>query len=124
MLKDTYESVPPLSRGVVKAIELGKLLKGVPSQAHRNLALRGVEGSGPSNIDAILAELGDHSTTLGETLPSSELTEKYPLVFPLLASLVSQRASSERSLDGEEWAERALLETTIASLASEHEQRL
>ncbi len=105
---------------VASGIEAGRMIRRAPGEAHRHLVLRNVI----AGKDLSLIEL---LTAIGEDRPKLTPIEEYafitncPAVFPLsnaiqTGSTSDPRAKIKRPLS--DWATRALLESSIATLCS------
>lgn len=118
LLEVPYEDLDAKVRGIVRGVELGKLMRQIPSRAHRNLALTHVptvDAFGPAALSSAFSE---HRDTLAAHLPSMPIITNFPTVFPLLTCIISADAVDGPDLTGDDWSARALLETTIASLCA------
>ena len=103
-------------RAVTIGVEIGALMRGLPTQAHRNLALRNLDDSDPISLMQLLEELGESRLKLAASFKEETLIDKTPLVFPLLSAIRSGEGTGlsvdiPRQLS--EWTARALLERSI-----------
>ena len=110
------QSLSPEVRAVTAGVEIGALMRALPTQSHRNLALRGLEETDPLSLSKLLAALGEDRLKIAGSFEDEALIDKAPLVFPLLSAIRSGEgaglgADSPRSLS--EWGARALLERAI-----------
>jgi GTPase-associated system helical domain len=106
-------SLTPVTRFVTSGIEIGAMMRALPAQSHRNLALRGLQADNSLTISELLNELGDQRGPIAESLKAETLIEKAPNVFPLLHAICFGNTSSEgdaRQRPLSEWVGRALLE--------------
>lgn len=117
-LNKAYDTLSDPLCGVTRGIELGALLRGVPAQSHRNLALIGVNGTEPIALGDVLTDLAADQDALSDAVPGNEIVVRFPSVFPLLSAIVAGTPRAGTELKSEEWCERSLLETTIAHLAA------
>jgi hypothetical protein len=119
ILGKPLESLSIPSRAIITGLELGALMRRVPSQSHRNLVMRNVGVSEPMSLPELLVSVGDERTSISETLSKCALLADAPSVFPLLAALrsggaVGDAAAQRRSLA--DWAFRALLERAVVHI--------
>ena len=104
------------ARAVTTGVEIGALMRALPTQSHRNLALRGLEEAGPLPLPQLLAALGEDRLVVASSFKDESLIDDAPLVFPLLSAVRSGEgtgpgADLPRSLS--EWGARALLERAV-----------
>ena len=110
------QSLSPEVRAVTAGVEIGALMRALPTQSHRNLALRGLEETAPLSLSKLLASIGEDCVKIAASFEDETLINKAPLVFPLLSAIRSGEsagpgADSPRSLS--EWGARALLERAV-----------
>ena len=116
------QSLPPEVRAVTAGIEIGALMRALPTQSHRNLALRGLEEAGSVPLPKLLTALGEERLRIAASFQQESLVEMAPLVFPLLSAVRSGEATGTgadlpRPLS--EWGARALLERTVLRIQYE-----
>ena len=109
-------------RAVTTGVEIGALMRALPTQSHRNLALRGLEKTDPLPLPKLLAALGEDRVKIAESFEDEALINEAPLVFPLLSAIRSGEgtglgADLPRSLS--EWGARVLLERAILRIQYE-----
>lgn len=124
ILNRSYDSLTPSSRGVVRGVELGILLRRVPSQSHRNLALSGVPPVDAKTAAALLAELADVRQTLLSKIPARSTIEANPSAFPLLTAVIGGNIAEGIAHSGDEWSARAVLEAGLASVCETPSPRI
>ena len=113
------QSLSPEVRAVTAGVEIGALMRSLPTQSHRNLALRGIEEAAPLPLPELLAVLGENRLVVATSFKDAPLIDEAPLVFPLLSAVCSGEgtglgADLPRSLA--EWGARALLERSVLQL--------
>jgi len=118
------QSLSPVARAVTTGIEIGALMRALPTHAHRNLALRGVEGTESLTLTELLAALGADRLPIAASFKDEAMVDTAPLVFPLLSAIRSGSANGSgahlaKSLS--DWAARALLERAV--LQFQHKER-
>ena len=127
----SYESLANGSRAVIRGLELGMRARRLPAQAHVSLVLASVDKSEPISVSALLEDLPD----AGEQLKSAgfpiEVASKYPAIFPLLASLMTgdaglcfPKGAPDRKMTPDEWGERALFESALASICNDPQPKV
>ena len=110
----------PESRAIATGLELGQLMRGLPTQSHRNLSLRGIAEVEPLTLEKLVKALGDdRHSLLSAVISDEEVIEEAPSVFPLINALRTGKsnlacADVKRSL--QEWCNRALLESSVVRL--------
>ena len=109
----------PEAHAVTTGVEIGALMRALPTQSHRNLALRGLEEADPLPLPDLLAALGEDRLVVAASFKDESLIDDAPLVFPLLSALRSGEGSGlgadlPRSLS--DWGARALLERTVLQI--------
>ena len=118
------QSLSPEARAVTTGVEIGALMQALPTQSHRNLALRGLEEADPLPLPKLIATLGDDRLVIAASFKDESLVDNAPLVFPLLSAIRSGEgtgpgADLPRSLS--EWGARALLERAV--LQTQYKER-
>ncbi len=120
-----YEDVEPPARGLLRAIELGVLMRRLPSKAMRRLALSGVPALGDISFGDLLAAVGNIREHLAEKVPAQDTIRSNPIAFPLLTAVLDgTTATPAISKKGDEWVGRALLETGLARLCETPDPKL
>ena len=106
-------------RAVTTGVEIGALMRALPTQSHRNLALRGLDEAGSVSLLGLLEALGEDCSVIADSFKEESLIDNAPLVFPLLSAIrlgksTGLAADSPRPLS--EWGARALLERAILQI--------
>ena len=124
LLEKPLTSLSPATRAIATGIELGALLRGLPSQSHRNLSVRGVKEADPLSLAGVVDALGDDRIALAASFESETLVGDAASVFPLLKAIrvgSSDLAGAEVPRPLGEWCARALLERAVLRVQySEH----
>jgi hypothetical protein len=105
---------------VASGIEAGRMIRRAPAAAHRHLVLRYVPTGKDLSLIELLTAIGGDRAALTPTEAQTYISN-CPAVFPLSAALQTGAASDSRAKIKRplsEWAERALLESSIANLCS------
>ncbi len=110
------QSLSPEARAVTTGVEIGAIMRALPTQSHRNLALRGLKEADPLPLPKLLAALGEDRLAVAASFKDESLIDDAPLVFPLLSAVRSGEgtglgADLPRTLS--EWGARALLERAV-----------
>lgn len=105
---------------VASGLEAGRMIRRAPAEAHRHLVLRNVRAAEELSLPELLTAIGADRVALAPTELQTYISQ-CPAVFPLSAALQTgvasdTRAKIKRPLS--EWAERALLESSIARLCT------
>ena len=127
VLERPLASLSPETRAIVTGLELGGLLRGLPSQSHRNLSQRGISEGEPLPLPRLLDALGHDRPALAENFQNESLVDDAASVFPLLNGIragSSTLAGSEVPRPLIDWCARALLESAVLRLQyQEHQKR-
>lgn len=116
-------SLSPEVRAVTTGIEIGALMRTLPTQSHRNLVLRSIDEAADSvSLPSLLEALGEDRSVIADSFRNESSINDAPLVFPLLSAIHSGKgielgANLSRSLS--EWGARALLERAILRVQGE-----
>ena len=126
ILKRPLQSLSPEVRAVTVGVEIGALMRSLPTQSHRNLALRGIEEAAPLPLPELLAALGEDRLVVATSFKDAPLIDGAPLVFPLLSAVCSGESTGlgadlPRPLS--EWGARALLERSVLQLHRDSRRR-
>ena len=110
------QSLSPETCAIITGVEIGALMRALPTQSHHNLALRGIEGAEPLSLPNLLAALDEDRVVIADSFKDESHIDNAPLVFPLLSAVrsgegIGPGASLPRPLA--EWAARALLERAV-----------
>lgn len=105
---------------VASGLEVGRMIRRIPAEAHRHLVLRNVATGKDLSLQELLTAIADDRIALAPTEAETYIS-RCPSVFPLSTALRTgsthdATAKVKRSLG--DWAERALLESAIAHLCS------
>lgn len=120
-----YDRMAPAARGLVRGVELGILVRRVPSQAMRSLALAGVSESAPMTLAELLEASKEVLDSLTPKIPAPSIIKAHEIVFPLLSAILAGSADAggnQKTVD--EWCSRAVLETGLAALCEKPNPRL
>ena len=109
-------SLSPAVRAVTTGVEIGALMRVLPTQSHRNLVLQGLDGTDWVSLSSLLDALGKDRLVIATSFKDESLIDDALLVFPLLSAIRSGKdtgsgADLPRSLS--EWGARALLERAV-----------
>jgi hypothetical protein len=106
-----------MCRAVAVGIDGAAMLRRLPSDGHRHVALRLVGESEELTLGDLVAKLGKNRAVLGRGFAGS-WAAGLPTVFPLLAALTAEGEVSGPSvkLDARGWGARAMLEAAILRL--------
>jgi hypothetical protein len=104
-------------RAVAAGLEGATMLHRLPSDGLRHAVLRKVGTSEVVSLEALIEKLEPSRAKLRERLRDNWAAD-YPLVFPLIASLVADdhRPATAVALDARGWGARALLEASIVAM--------
>ncbi|AXI42583.1 GTPase-associated system all-helical protein GASH [Sulfitobacter sp. SK011] len=114
--KSRLDSLSELNRALISGVELSKLLRRVPGDAHRHLVLRGVREDKEFTLNEVLTELGELKQALAQGVNASDLIEENAAALPLLNAIcVSPEGSifGNRKLKVSDWGARALMEAAL-----------
>lgn len=114
--QDRLDTMPELSRAIISGIEVSKMLRRVPGDAHLNLALRAIEEDKEFTLKKALAELGEMTETITNHFSNESRIAGNRAVLPLLNAIcVDQNGASLESqkLKVSDWGKRALVEGAI-----------
>jgi hypothetical protein len=106
---------------IAAGLEAGSMLRRMPAEAHKQLALRLVEGDEKHSLGELIALMESDLPALANAIPNNEVIAQCPQVFPLISALLAGKAENsgkskvKRSMT--DWASRALLEAAILRLA-------
>ena len=122
ILERPLQSLPTEVRVVITGVEIGALMRALPTQSHRNLALRGLDETDPLPLPNILRALGEDRPKIAAAFQEESLIDHAPLVFPLLAAVRSGEATgpgADVARPLSEWGARALLERAVLRIQYE-----
>lgn len=116
ILGQPLESLSLPVRAVTTGVEIGALMRALPTQSHRNLALRGLDEAEMYSLSNLLEALGEDRLAIAASFKDESLIDDAPLVFPLLSAIrlgqgTRLGADLPRSLS--DWCARALLERAV-----------
>ncbi|MBB3139101.1 hypothetical protein FHS26_006882 [Rhizobium pisi] len=114
LTKKKLSSLPGPVRAIAAGFEAAMHLRRFPSDAHRDVVLRGLSDDPTFTLPQLLIELGDHRNELVKTL---KINSPMPSgVFPLLNSVVhgdTNFVGAEVARPASEWGARALMEAAL-----------
>lgn len=107
----------PFIRAIASGLEGATMLYRLPSDGLRHAVLRHVGASENMPLRALIGSLGEWRTKLNASHVHGWVTT-FPLVFPLLSSLIGDEHQPTVSveLDARGWGARALLEASIVAM--------
>lgn len=111
-----------LTGAIFSAFEIAGMLRRVPGEAHKNMALRAISKDNIITANGLLNELDGEGSKLADQYPAnSQMVSDNPQVFPLLYYIRAQE-NGERfgteELKISEWGARALVECSLARLTN------
>jgi hypothetical protein len=115
LLKRRFSTEKGAVAVVASGLEVGRMIRRIPAEAHRHLVLRNVPVANAFSLQEVVSAVGNDRSALA-TVDTENLIAQYPAVFPLLSALNTgstqdTRAKTKRPVG--EWADRALLESAI-----------
>lgn len=119
-----YESLSPVVRGLVRGIELGILLRRIPTRSLRSVALSGVPEIDALPLSAVMEQAEGIRDLLAAKVPAQNIIADNQVAFPLLSAIVSGAACEGEPKTGDDWCERAILEAALAALCENPAPRL
>lgn len=110
-----------IATALASGIEVGRMLRRMPGDAHRNLTLRQINSAASLSLAEVLSGLGNEREPMAALYSGNTMVTSCPAVFPLLTALTTGSAvhaknKSKRKVS--EWAERALLESAALHVTS------
>lgn len=123
VLARSYSSGEPRpSLAVAAGLEGGRMLRRMPSDAHRNIILRHVASEASLTLGELIKAVGDDAMRLSANYKENGRILACPAVFPLLTALrtgsVSHtRLKAKRGIT--DWASRALIESAAEHVTSQ-----
>lgn len=107
----------PFTRAVASGLEGATVLCRLPGDGIRHAVLRQVGASEKMSLAALIASLAEWRTKLREPHVNGWATD-FPLVFPLISSLVADehQPATAVELDARDWGARALIEASILAM--------
>lgn len=124
IIDSPHSQLSPSTLAISVGLEVGSLLRVLPTQSHRNLVLRNIPNGEPISLAEVIVGLGSDREKIAKSFEDEKMVEQAPMVFPLLSSIRSG-IPIEIDLDTkkplQEWAFRALLERTV--LGVQHSQK-
>lgn len=111
-----YDKLQPPVRGLVRGLELGMLVRRLPSESLKSLALTDVPETETLSLAELLASTEDVLEKVRAKMPARNTVTAHPIVFPLLSTLLTGDAQVGGDRTGDQWCNRALLEASLASL--------
>jgi len=109
-------SLSPTTRAVATGIEIGVLMRALPSQSHRNLVMRGLKETESLTLSELLTALGEDRLPIAASFKDEALVNMAPLVFPLLSAIRTGNTNgsgAHLSKPLSDWGSRALLERAV-----------
>ncbi|MVZ97907.1 hypothetical protein EUU23_09330 [Sphingorhabdus sp. IMCC26285] len=120
-----YDEIDPEARGLLRAFELGILMRRLPSQAMRRIVLSGVPALGDISFGDILTSVEKIRDRIVEAVPAHDTIRSNPIAFPLLTAVLDETTKTPAiTKKGDEWVSRALLETALARLCETPDPKL
>lgn len=120
LLGKQYDQISEPVRLVVCGLEAASKLRRLPSDVHRDVAMRTLKENPACTLAELLAAAGDDLTKIGDQFKSGSAA-KFPVLFPLLWSLSSNDANvvgGEIKRTSEDWGARALLEAGLSQMSA------
>jgi hypothetical protein len=125
VLNRLLSNIPEATRLVTMGIEGSSLLRRLPADVHREIVLRTVDADPDLDLEELVEAIGQDRTALAARIPGTVTSA--PTVYPLLNALLKGAFSVDgvkEKRKASTWGCRALVECTLARLASEGSGRL
>lgn len=120
LLEKPLSSLSPQARAITSAYEVGRLMRTLPTQGHRNLVLKHIGDSEPLSLAELLQAIQPERDAFAKAIGKDSLLTAAPLSYPVLNALVAgaatENASNATKRTLREWAERTLLESAITKI--------
>lgn len=120
LLNRQLSAIAEPTRIVAAGIEGARMLRRLPCEVHREIALRTLDQNEVLDLPELLTAIGDDREVLGAAFIEGIVAD-YPVVFPFLHALATGEANGSGATvkrPVSEWGERALLEAGFAKLIS------
>jgi hypothetical protein len=114
--KQSFGKLSTQIAAVTAGIESSNLLRRLPSEGHKHLALRHVIDDSKRSVTELVASLGDGAKVIRDTYSEQSFVKGFPHVFRLLAAISGEKVKTQ-ALDNRSWGARAMMEATVLRLS-------
>lgn len=108
----------PVQKVILSCIEIGKMLRRFPAQAHSFLACKGVNQKEEYTGPELLEQLGELKSIIIQEFNTNDPIIKHKEIFPVFNFLISEHQNTEmetkRTLN--EWSSRIMLELSLLNV--------
>lgn len=119
--QNRIHTLSELNRAIISGIEISKMLRRVPGDAHRHMALRGIDEDREFTLPQVLTELGPLKENLSQNFSSEPLIQDNGAVLPLLRAICfgpDGSALKGQKLNVSDWGARALIEGALLRMVN------
>jgi len=118
--KRPFSALSPELRAITGAVEISRLMRRLPTESVKHLALRHVPETDPTTFSALVASLGTERSKLASMHSQTEIVSLFPRVFPLLGAIASDSNAIDEAfkLPLAQWTSHVLLESCIATMVT------
>lgn len=119
ILQKPLSAVTAQTRAIISGFEVGSMLRRLPSQAHNHLVQRNISSTETLSLIEVIESLGDERLMIAHSFATAAVVTQAPHMFPVLTALRSGKAqgvAAEMKRPLNEWALRALLESSVLRL--------
>lgn len=115
-----FSALSPELRAIARALEISKLMRRLPTESHKHLALRQVPETELMTFSALVASFGSERSKVASIQSQTEIVAAFPRVFPLLGAISSDTNAIDEAfkLTLETWTTHVLLEACIATMVT------
>jgi hypothetical protein len=111
-----FEQLPMPVAALTAGVECSKLLRRLPSESHKQLALRHIVDGSDLNAAEFAHTLGEGSSRVRNAISDPVSVQRFPHIFCLLAAISGQVLNTQQ-LGIRSWGGRAMLESTLLRLS-------
>lgn len=107
-----YKTLPAQIAAVTAGVEVSELLRRLPSEGHKHVALRHIVDDSDRDATEFVVAMGDRSQAIRSAFSAYSYIQKFPHVFRLLASIAGEQLKTQ-AIGNRSWGARAMLEALV-----------
>lgn len=110
--KTHFKELPMPVAAITAGIEVSDLLRRLPSEGHKHVALRHIVDDSNRDAGALITALGKRSEPIHAAYSEHSFVKKFPHVFRFMSSIVGQQVNT-LAIGNRSWGARAMMEAVV-----------
>ena len=114
--QQSFRQLSPQIAAITAGIEASNLLRRLPCEGYKHLALRHVVDDSTRSLTDLVTSLGEGAKVIRDAYSEKDHVKSFPHVFRLLAAISGEKVKTQ-ALGNRDWGTRAMVEASVLKLS-------